>query len=75
MNYVYPKKIVLCGGAIKNREALLQKRILQIGLAEKCTAVLEGPAFIVFDFGRELSGGIRLLTHRAEGRRRKTLSF
>ena len=75
MNYIYPKKIVLCDGAIKNREALLQKRILQVGLAEKCTAVLEGPAFIVLDFGRELSGGIRLLTHRAEGRRRIRLRF
>ena len=74
MKYIYPEKISLSEG-VKNAGALLDRKTLQIGLSEQNTAVLTGPAFIVLDFGRELSGGVRILTHCAEGIRRVRLRF
>ena len=44
---------------------LLVKKPLQIGLSETCTTVFEEGGYVILDFGREMCGGIRLLTFRA----------
>lgn len=68
--FVMPKKIVLQNGRIKNADSLLQKKPLQIGLAEKDLTEItkdgqENP-YIVLDFGAEMHGGARLLAFLAE---------
>ncbi len=67
--YIYPEKISASGGAVQNSEALTKRRALQIGLSEPDLAELNGKAFLILDFGKELSGGVRILTHTAEGGR------
>ena len=44
---------------------LLVKKPLQIGLSETCTTVFEGGGYVILDFGKEMCGGIRLLTFRS----------
>lgn len=62
---VFPKRIVKTSG-VSNAENLLLKQPLQIGLSERKTAVFEEGGFIILDFGKELSGGARILTYVAE---------
>ena len=64
--YILPEKIAGLGGNVKNPEALLKAKTLQIGLNETDVAELfndgDGQnAFVVLDFGKEIHGGIRLL--------------
>lgn len=68
MNCIYPVKIVMQEG-VENAEALLNKKALQIGLGERNLAVFKGKAYVVLDFGKETSGGARILTfHASNGR-------
>ena len=61
---VFPGRVILAQGA-ENTEALLQRKTLQIGLTElSVTKVTDG--FVILDFGRELCGGLRILTWQAE---------
>ena len=62
MKNILPVRIVACGGRVENAAALLLKQTPQIGLREKNTAKIEGKAFLILDFGREISGGARILT-------------
>lgn len=68
--FLLPEKIVKTGGNVKNTDALLRAKPLQIGLNENdlCTLSNDGGenAFLVLDFGRELHGGIRLLNFVSE---------
>ena len=75
MKYIYPLKIVLSEGTIENSQGLLKEKELQIGLSERDTAIVKGPAFLVFDFGKEYSGGIRILTYHVQGNKRVRLRF
>ena len=61
--YIFPKKIVL--GACETSGNLLKKQPLQIGLAEQETSLFEKDSFVVLDFGKEMNGGIRILTYKA----------
>ena len=63
-SYIFPQKIVLRDRA--NCENLLKKQPLQIGLSETKTSLFEHGAFVVLDFGKEIGGGVRILTHRAD---------
>ncbi len=63
ITYVLPQKIVSASGCIENAESLLKQKTVQIGLGEDDVATIKGPASIVLDFGCELCGGIRILTH------------
>mgnify|MGYP004486253339 FL=1 len=69
--YILPEKIAGLGGNVKNPEALLKAKTLQIGLNETDVTELfndgDGQnAFVVLDFGKELHGGIRLLNFVSE---------
>lgn len=62
--FLFPKKISTAEG-VEKEEYLLIKKELQIGLAEKKLTMFSAGGYIVLDFGKELCGGIRILTHRA----------
>lgn len=66
VEYLLPVKIALISGDIQNAESLLRQKTKQIGLSENDVAVVCGKARIVFDFGEELHGGARILTHYIE---------
>ena len=61
--YVLPEKIAIVNGDVSDAESLLKAKVMQTGLSEDDVAVIKGDARIVLDFGRELCGGVRLLTH------------
>lgn len=62
----YPVRIVKLEGDIQNPDALLVQQPLQIGLAERNVMTVRGSGYIVLDFGREIAGGARIMTHTAE---------
>ena len=62
-SYIFPKKVVLPESA--SVENLLEKQPLQIGLDERTTTIFEKGSFAILDFGVEISGGIRILTYKA----------
>ncbi len=62
--FLFPKKISAAEG-VEKEEYLLIKKELQIGLAEKKLTTFSAGGYIVLDFGKEVCGGIRILTHRA----------
>ena len=47
-------------------ENLSVRKPLQIGLSEARTTLFESGSHIILDFGKEMCGGIRLLTFHAE---------
>ena len=59
--YIFPEKIVKSTSAIAPQN-LLRKQPLQIGLAERYTSTFKKGDFVILDFGKELCGGIRILT-------------
>lgn len=62
--YIFPKKIILSDKTAS--ENLLKKQPLQIGLAERATSIFQKGSFVVLDFGKETSGGVRVLTYKAK---------
>lgn len=63
---IFPIRVVEEQG-VKNSRALLVRRSLQIGLAERDTAQAEPGGHLILDFGREMCGGVRLLVFRSDG--------
>ena len=63
--YIFPVRVVACNRAIDTSN-LLQKQPLQIGLAERMTTVFEAGDYIILDFGKEMCGGVRILTFHAD---------
>ncbi len=65
-DYLLPVRIVKAQG-VENADALLNEKFLQIALNEesKNLTVFKEGAFIILDFGREICGGARILTHAA----------
>ncbi len=59
--YLLPERIVKYENA-QNVENLMQKKNLQISLAKTPTTVIEKDGYIILDFGKELCGGVRILT-------------
>lgn len=74
-NYIFPKKIIDKSDTVKTAESLMQNRTLQIGFAESVAAVTEGNAYLILDFGKELSGGVRILTRDTIGNKKIRLRF
>ena len=64
--YLLPVKIYTIEGSAENTESLLKSKTKQIGLGENDVATIRGKTRIVFDFGKEIQGGVRLLTHYIE---------
>lgn len=63
---VYPVRIIKCGGEVRCAENLLIEKELVVTFNEKrltqLTSTDENKSYVVLDFGRELHGGIRLVT-------------
>ena len=74
MKYQNAKRIVASQN-VENVEALLIEKTLQIGLNEKNCAVFKGKSYVILDFGREISGGARILTYYVRGGKRVRLRF
>ena len=69
---IFPVKLVKSQGKITNSENLLSEKELQITTSENgVTSLRNGQrgknAFVVLDFGKEIHGKIRLLTHKVSG--------
>lgn len=67
ISYITPTKIILTDGNVKNAESLLKTKTAQIGLGENDLTIVSGNARVVLDFGREICGGVRILTHYING--------
>ena len=74
MKVIYPVKTIAYEG-VKNVDALRAEQPLQIGLMEKNTAVFSGKSYVILDFSKELSAGIRILVHRVNGEGKVRLRF
>ena len=61
IRFLYPVKIIDYRN-VKNADSLFCKKQLQIGLNDKDVARFSPRATIVLDFGKEIRGGIRILT-------------
>ena len=64
-SYIFPKKI-LKNKDIVNKENLLIKKELQIGVTEKVITTFMNNSFVVLDFGVEIRGAIRILTFKGK---------
>ena len=64
-SYIFPVAIKLAQGEA-NSESLLKKKPLQIGLAEADVATFSEGGYVILDFGKEISGGVRILTYKAK---------
>lgn len=65
IEHIFPKAIVQSFN-VEHQENLLKKQLLQIGLAEECTASCSNEGFVILDFGQEMNGEIRILTFLSE---------
>ena len=63
--YLFAEKIVETSKS-DNINNLTVKQDLQIGLSGSKTATFKAGGYVILDFGKELRGGIRLLTFRAK---------
>lgn len=61
--YLYPARIMAVSGNVENAEALLLSRTPQAGLAADNLTVVKGKAKIVLDYGKEIHGGLKIVTH------------
>ena len=63
--FLFPEQIVnySCSDLVDN---LLKKQPLQIGLSERYTAKFLDGDYIILDFGKEMCGGIRILTYHSD---------
>lgn len=66
MNYLFPVRIIDEKKA-QNTETLLREKTLQIGLAEQDLCLISPGGYVILDYGREVCGGVRILTFLAEG--------
>lgn len=62
IRYLLPKKILYKEGSFDNEPAIMRNQDSQIGLGESDVLSINGKGYIILDFGRELCGGIRILT-------------
>ena len=65
---LFPVKIVKTFGNVENEQALLNTKDMQIGLSEPDCVIFENGesgenAGILIDFGKEINGSVRILTH------------
>ena len=63
--FLTPKRIVKAKNC-ERAENLLVKKSLQIGLCENSTTYFGNGAYIILDYGKELNGTVRILTHLAK---------
>lgn len=63
-NYCFPIKCIDSQNG-NDPDNLLLKKPLQIGLSEKNLACFTNGGFVILDYGFEMNGGVRILTHIA----------
>ena len=69
---LFPVRVVKTFGNVTNAESLLTEKDIQIGFAEKELTFFENgtdgeEAAVLLDFGREINGSVRILTHSVDG--------
>lgn len=74
MQYIYPKNIITAQG-LCGAENFRKEKPFQIGLYERDLMIVHGKGYVIFDFGKELSGGVRILTFLVEGSGKVRLRF
>ncbi|MBQ8658342.1 MAG: alpha-L-rhamnosidase [Clostridia bacterium] len=67
--YLSPVRIMDCSENVENEKALLINRSKQIFIKEKNYLRCYGKGHIILDFGKEMHGGIRVLSHYLEGQK------
>ncbi len=69
LNYDFftPTRIVDYSGNVQNVDLLLKQKPLQIGIYEDEVTVLNGKCSVILDFGKEIQGGVRILTYHVSG--------
>lgn len=72
--FIFPVKISDCM-SVKNAQELLTARPLQIGFFDGGAVFTERRAHFILDFGKEIAGGVRILTYAAQGNRRVRIRF
>ncbi len=70
-----PIKIIKTEGETSNGVSLLKKKVLQVGLFDTDLFVMKGKSSIILDFGKEVSGGVRILTYSTNGKADVRLRF
>lgn len=75
MKSIYPTKIVFSEGEVTYGERLIEKKIEQIGLSECKFTEFYGNSSVIVDFGREICGGVRILTYHADNCKKVRLCF
>ena len=65
-DYVLPVRIV-ASEKTNNAKTLLNAYLTQIGLREMDVATVHSGGYVILDFGRELQGGVRILTSCTAG--------
>ena len=75
MIYTFASRIVMADGNVENQEAFLLEKRLQIGLKEKNLVRMKGKSCVLLDFGKEVSGGARILTFGVSGKKDIRLRF
>ena len=62
MSFLLPKKIIDASNNIKNVENLFIEKDLQIGYSEKIFTSVISKGHILLDFGKEVNGGVRIIS-------------
>jgi hypothetical protein len=75
MNYILPVKAIKYEGDITNVDSLFTKKLLQIGIKESSKTIIKGKGYIILDYGKEISGGVRILSFSVQGERTVRLRF
>jgi len=75
MKNLYPKKIIKIFGDVTNADNLLVEKETQIGISERETTEMKGASAIILDFGKEIAGGIRILTYNADNNKKVRIRF
>lgn len=66
MFFLEPVKIIKTEGKTENSDSLLKKKFLQVGLFDTDLFIMRGKSSIILDFGKEISGGVRILTYSTD---------
>lgn len=69
--YLHPTRIVEKSDNIENAEALLENCCEQITFNEPNVLRCRGTGYVILDFGKEIQGGIRILTYLLAGQKER----
>ena len=59
-----PERIIFSTTKIENEERLFKSKSEQISVEEKSLSLIKGKGYVIFDFGKEMCGGVRLLLNQ-----------